>query len=75
MKTVKDVLIKLITLTINQMLNKVIFPDKLKIAKITPLFTKDDETVFTNYRLLYILYLQSQNSLKTYFLKNFMSSL
>ncbi len=55
MKTVKDVLIKTITIIINQMLNTGIFPDKLKIAKITPIFKKDDETLFTNYRPISLL--------------------
>ena len=55
MKTVKDVLIKPITIIINQMLNTGIFPDKLKIAKITPIFKKDDETLFTNYRPISLL--------------------
>ncbi len=32
------------------MINTRIFPDKLKIAKIIPIFKKDDETQFTNYR-------------------------
>ncbi len=50
MKTVKDVLIKPITIIINQMLNTGIFSDKLKVAKITPIFKNDDETLLTNYR-------------------------
>ncbi len=35
MKTIKDALIKPLTIIINQMLNTGIFPDKLKIAKIS----------------------------------------
>ncbi len=30
------------------MINTEIFPDKLKVAKILPIFKKDDETQFTN---------------------------
>ncbi len=48
--TIKAALINPVTLIINQMLYTGIFPDKLKIAKIIPLYKKDNETVFTNYR-------------------------
>ncbi len=48
-------LTKPITLIINQMLNTGIFPDKLKIAKIIPIYRKDDETLFTNYSPISLL--------------------
>ena len=32
-----------------------IFPDKLKIAKIVPIFKSGDKTLVSNYRLIYVL--------------------
>ncbi len=46
--TIKTAVIKSIMIIINQMINTGIFPDKLKIGKIIPIFKKDDETQFTN---------------------------
>ena len=40
---------------INQMITTGVFPDRLKIAKVTPIFKKDDETLVTNYRPISIL--------------------
>jgi hypothetical protein len=54
-KTIKIALLGPITLIINQMLHNGIFPDKLKIAKIIPIYKKDDETLFTNYRPISLL--------------------
>ncbi len=39
-KTIKIILINPITLIINQMLNSRIFPDKIKIARIIPIYKK-----------------------------------
>lgn len=55
LKTVKDAVTEPITMIINQMFNTGIFPDKLKIAKVTPIYKKDDETLFTNYRPISLL--------------------
>ena len=41
---------KSLTLVINQVLNTGMFPDKLKIAKVTPIFKKGDPTLFKHYR-------------------------
>ncbi len=54
-KCIKDAIIKPITVIINQMLNTVISPDKLKIAKIIPVYKKEDNTFFTNYRPISLL--------------------
>ena len=55
LKTVKDALLKPITLIINQMLATGIFPEKLKLAKVIPIYKKDDDTLFTNYRPISLL--------------------
>jgi hypothetical protein len=54
-KTAKDVLLEPLTMIINQMLNTVIFPEKLKIAKVNPIYKKEDKTLFTNYRPISLL--------------------
>ncbi len=59
LKSIKGVILKPITLIINQMLNTGIFPDKLKIAKVVPIYKKEDETLFTNYRPISIRVFQN----------------
>ena len=39
----------------NQILTTGIFPDKLKIAKVIPLFKKGDKYIFSNYRPIFLL--------------------
>ena len=55
MKIIKYQLLSPVTLVINQMINTGIFPDKLKIGKINPIYKKDDESLFTNYRPISLL--------------------
>ena len=55
MKSIKNVILKPLTLIINQIINTGVFPNKLKIAKIIPIFKKDDRTLFTNYRPISLL--------------------
>ena len=43
------------TLVINQIFNTGIFPDKLKIAKVVPIFKKGDDTLPNNYRPISLL--------------------
>ena len=54
-KTLKDSLIKPLTLIINQILNTGVFPSQLKIAKVIPIFKKDDNKLFNNYRPISLL--------------------
>lgn len=44
-----------LTLNINQSLTTGIFPDDLKIAKVLPIYKKDDDTLFDNYRPISLL--------------------
>ena len=46
---------KCITLIINQSLHSGIFPDKLKIAKVTPIHKKGDIQLITNFRPISVL--------------------
>ena len=55
LKFLKPVLATPITIIINQMLNTGIFPDKLKVAKIKPLYKKGDTSNFNNYRPISLL--------------------
>ena len=51
----KHILTKPLTIIINQSLKSGIFPDKLKIAKVIPLYKKDDPSVLDNYRPISLL--------------------
>ena len=55
LKYLKYVLIKSLTLLINQILNTEIFSEKMKIAKVIPIFLNDDESSFCNYRPISLL--------------------
>ena len=54
-KIIEPAIIKPLTLLINQVLNTGIVPDELKIAKVIPLFKKDDPTLLKNYRPISLL--------------------
>ena len=50
MTSIINILLKPLTILINQMLETGVFPDKLKFAKAIPLFKKGGPTLLTNYR-------------------------
>ena len=54
-KEIKSIVIKPLTLLINQTLKAGIFPNKLKIAKIMPVFKSNDKSKLTNYRPISLL--------------------
>ena len=56
--TLKIIMIEIspcITLIINQCLSSGIFPNKLKMARVVPLFKKNNKTLIQNYRPISIL--------------------
>ena len=55
LKSILLEIISVLTLIINQSLSTGIFPDKLKIAKINPIFKKDDPHLPDNYRPISLL--------------------
>ena len=66
-----------ITLIISQSLTTGIFPDKLKIAKVVPIFKKDSKKEFQNYRPISVLSVISKifesvihDQLNEYFISN-----
>ena len=54
-KVIEPVTLKSLTLLVNQVLYSGVFPDKLKIANIIPIFKKDDPSLFKNYRPISLL--------------------
>jgi len=55
LKCVSDIIVKPITFLVNQAITSGTFPNKLKIAKVMPVYKKDDNTLPTNYRPISIL--------------------
>ena len=66
---------KPLTCIINQSLKTGRFPSKLKVAKIIPIFKKDDEHDFNNYRPISLLPLYPKYLKKQYILNCFSISL
>ena len=55
LKAIQNDISESLTILINQSLDTGIFPDKLKLAKVIPIFKKDDDMLFNNYRPISIL--------------------
>ena len=55
LKYIGDIVSVPLSVIVNQSLCTGIFPDKLKIAKVIPLYKKQDEKVFGNYRPISLL--------------------
>ena len=55
LKSIKHEISKPVTLIINQCLRNEICPNKLKLAKVIPIYKKDNDTDFANYRPISIL--------------------
>ena len=55
LKHIQEVIVPPLTIIINQMLNTGLFPEKLKVSKVIPLYKKGDEHLFTNYRPISLL--------------------
>ena len=55
LKFLAPALVRPLTLIINQSLITGIFPDKLKVAKVIPLYKKDDKLIMDNYRPISLL--------------------
>ena len=55
LKQIAHIIVTPLTLTINQSLTTGIFPDQLKIARVIPLYKKDDKHLLDNYRPISLL--------------------
>lgn len=73
-KSIEPEIVKPLIVLINQVLNTGKFPDKLKIAKVIPIYKQNDPTSFSNFRPISLLPVISKviaknmyNQLLTYF--------
>ena len=55
LKCIAPSIIKPLTLIINQIMKTGVFPNKMKLAKVVPIYKKDDPTQVTNYRPISLL--------------------
>ena len=56
LKEIKCIISRPLSIIINQSLCSGIFPSKLKLAKVIPLYKKEDQRVFGNYRPISLLF-------------------
>ncbi len=54
-KSLKYILVDPLTVIINQMFYTDVFPDLIKIAKVIPIYKKENDTIFSNYRPISLL--------------------
>ena len=81
LKSITNDISKCITVIINQLLTSGIFPNSLKIAKVTPIFKKENNKLITNYRPISVLPVISKifetvihEQISEYFIKQFVLS-
>ena len=55
LKSAKTFIVAPLTIIINQMFQVGKFPDLLKISKFLPIYKKDDDSLFSNYRPILLL--------------------
>ena len=55
LKFVKNAISEPLTIIINQMSNTGVFANLLKISKVIPIYKKEDDTMFSNYRPISLL--------------------
>jgi len=55
LKSIKNDIVEPLTIIINQSISNSIYPDALKLAKVVPVYKKDENYVFENYRPISIL--------------------
>ncbi len=70
-KSGKNILAHPLAMIINEMFHTGIFPDLLKIAKFTPIYKKDGETIFAIYRPMSLLPVISKTFEKVIFIQTY----
>ena len=78
-KLIKNVLVKPLTIIVNQSLHTGVYPSQLKLSRFKPLFKHDNKSLFNNYRPISLLLSLSKifefvmfDQLLHYFTKNYL---